>query len=202
MRIFAIIDSSKRKRVPAAWLYYDEAKKQFSALINRTYPAEKLPMAFEPWAKRGSYELDHSQVLPWVEERIVPHNRQNIGMILQEHSLDNYDEFALLLASGGFCSQDNFVIKEISEEEAKLQQSSPTEPMNNGHAGLAKTMGELITELRKENEMSQSELARRIGISQSALSNLEKGKGNPTLSTIEDIANALDIEPYRLLKQP
>lgn len=199
MRIFAIVDATKRKRIPAAWLYYNENTRKFSALINKVYPVGKLPMAFEPWARRGFFELEHDQVMPWVEERIVPHNRQNIGMILEAHGLAEYDEFALLLASRGFCSQDNFVIKEITAEEAAAQQASPSKPIDNGYSALARMLGERIEALREENELTQAELAYEIGISQGALSNLEKGKGNPTLSTLVDIANALDIDAWRLL---
>lgn len=49
------------------------------------------------------------------------------------------------------------------------------------------TPNELRTE-RKEANLSQSELADRVGISQPALSQIESGNNDPTLSTVRMIA--------------
>lgn len=49
------------------------------------------------------------------------------------------------------------------------------------------TPSELRTE-RKNAKISQSELADRVGISQPALSQIESGNNDPTLSTVRRIA--------------
>jgi predicted transcriptional regulator len=49
------------------------------------------------------------------------------------------------------------------------------------------TPNDLRTE-RKEANLSQSELADRVGISQPALSQIESGNNDPTLSTVRRIA--------------
>ena len=52
-------------------------------------------------------------------------------------------------------------------------------------------MAELITrihELRREQKMSQSELAEAVGIRRETLSHLENGKYNPSLKLAMDIA--------------
>jgi predicted transcriptional regulator len=49
------------------------------------------------------------------------------------------------------------------------------------------TPAELRTE-RKDADLSQSELADRVGISQPALSQIESGNNDPTLSTVRKIA--------------
>ena len=49
------------------------------------------------------------------------------------------------------------------------------------------TPNDLRTE-RKEANLSQSELADRVGISQPALSQIESGNNDPTLSTVRRMA--------------
>lgn len=61
-------------------------------------------------------------------------------------------------------------------------------------------IGEKIKELRKERNMSARELARRSGISQGYLSQLETGKNsNPTNEVLNKIAKGLNIPNGTLL---
>lgn len=55
------------------------------------------------------------------------------------------------------------------------------------------TPNELST-ARKEADMTQSDLASRISISQPALSQIESGNNDPRLSTVIQIANAINEE--------
>ena len=53
---------------------------------------------------------------------------------------------------------------------------------------------ELIEEMLKkriEKKMSQADLAKKMGTKQSAISRVESGNGNPTLSFMQKIAQAL-----------
>lgn len=50
---------------------------------------------------------------------------------------------------------------------------------------------EQIAKLRKAENMTQQELAEKLGIAQSSIGRLESNKQNPTLSFINKIANAL-----------
>jgi transcriptional regulator with XRE-family HTH domain len=54
-------------------------------------------------------------------------------------------------------------------------------------------VGKAIRLCRTQRGLSQSELAKIAGISVSYLSLLERGKRDPTFSTIEGIASALDV---------
>jgi transcriptional regulator with XRE-family HTH domain len=54
-------------------------------------------------------------------------------------------------------------------------------------------LGRAIRLCRTQRGLSQSELANIAGISVSYLSLLERGKRDPTFSTIEDIASALNV---------
>ena len=51
----------------------------------------------------------------WVKERIIPSGRQNIGDILNNHKLKEYDEMKFLELSNGRCSQDSLYIKKAEK---------------------------------------------------------------------------------------
>lgn len=54
-------------------------------------------------------------------------------------------------------------------------------------------VGKAIRLCRTQRGLNQSELANIAGISVSYLSLLERGKRDPTFSTVENIASALDV---------
>jgi transcriptional regulator with XRE-family HTH domain len=54
--------------------------------------------------------------------------------------------------------------------------------------------------IREEKEMSQGDIFRATKIERAYISNLEAGRQNPTLETIEKIAKALGVEVYDLTK--
>jgi ribosome-binding protein aMBF1 (putative translation factor) len=47
---------------------------------------------------------------------------------------------------------------------------------------------------RQDADLSQAELAARVGVSQPQIAKLEDPDGNPTLDTIQKVANALGLE--------
>lgn len=57
-----------------------------------------------------------------------------------------------------------------------------------------------IKRLREEKGMSQGDICRDLGCDRSFVSNLEAGKSNPTLLTIERIASAIGVTCDELLK--
>jgi XRE family transcriptional regulator, regulator of sulfur utilization len=56
-----------------------------------------------------------------------------------------------------------------------------------------------VRALRQEAGLSQAELANRVGVSQTWISRLELGQGNPTLSTLNRLAEAFDVRIADLL---
>ena len=54
--------------------------------------------------------------------------------------------------------------------------------------------GMLIREARRRAGVSQAELARRIGTTQSAIARLERGQTEPSLKRIRDILRALGLD--------
>ena len=61
--------------------------------------------------------------------------------------------------------------------------------------GLALTLAEDILRVMKDNEVSKSELARRMGVSRAYVSRMLDAPPNLTLLTISKVALALELEP-------
>jgi transcriptional regulator with XRE-family HTH domain len=68
------------------------------------------------------------------------------------------------------------------------------------HASAAETPGERLARLRKERGWTQVELAERIGITQTLLSDYERGKLRLNADMIVRFANVLDITTDDLLQ--
>ncbi len=64
------------------------------------------------------------------------------------------------------------------------------------------TIGDKISQLRRERKWTQSELAERAGITQNQVSRIEKGKTRPRGSTIQGLADALGVDPEDLENNP
>ncbi len=64
----------------------------------------------------------------------------------------------------------------------------------------AKALGAFIAELRKENKMTQAELAKRLNVTDKAVSRWERGLGFPDISTLEPLADVLGISLVELIK--
>lgn len=60
------------------------------------------------------------------------------------------------------------------------------------------TMGNKLRDIRKEKKMTQEDVADKAGIAVSQVGRIERGKLNPSISTIFVIALALDVEPKEL----
>lgn len=65
---------------------------------------------------------------------------------------------------------------------------------------IKKRFGLAVREQRKQSDVSQEELAMRIGADQAYVSRIEAGRMNVTLETMEQIAVALHVDPSDLLK--
>lgn len=59
-----------------------------------------------------------------------------------------------------------------------------------------------IKEIRKEKDLSLEELARLSSVSKSMLAQIERGSGNPSLSTLWKIANGMKVPFHTLVSHP
>lgn len=65
---------------------------------------------------------------------------------------------------------------------------------------MANSIGQQIRERRKDLKINQAKLAQLSGIGLNSLSRLESGKGNPTLGSLQKIAEILGFELKFVIK--
>jgi transcriptional regulator with XRE-family HTH domain len=65
--------------------------------------------------------------------------------------------------------------------------------------GIAEAFGEVLREVRINSEISQEELAFRAGVDRTFIYRLEHGVRQPTITTILDLARALDVSARDLV---
>ena len=67
---------------------------------------------------------------------------------------------------------------------------------------LQKYLGRQIKRFRKNANLSQEQLAERIGIATNSLSSIETGNSFMTINTLEKILNILSVTPKELFNFP
>lgn len=117
MKIFAIRSESMRKAKNLAYLIYYEKEKTFYIEIPDDADEWETPLILSSYLKKGEKTINSYHSRMWVQQRIVPTDRQNLGQILKENNLENYDEFELLMLSKGRCSQDDYYLYPLSEDK-------------------------------------------------------------------------------------
>ena len=65
---------------------------------------------------------------------------------------------------------------------------------------ISPKLGLNLKRIRTKKKMSQGDIARALDVHRAYVSGIETGKRNPTLATIEKLANALGISADELLK--
>jgi XRE family transcriptional regulator, regulator of sulfur utilization len=76
-----------------------------------------------------------------------------------------------------------------------------TKTMDAGAQALSGQLGRTIQRLRKNYNMSLSELSDQSGVAKSIISQIERNETNPTLATIWRLSQALDVSIDRFLVQ-
>lgn len=64
---------------------------------------------------------------------------------------------------------------------------------------MRKLVGDNCARLRRERGWTQEQLSERSGLSQQYISDLERGKRNPTIVTIFELAQALGVSHVELV---
>ena len=67
-------------------------------------------------------------------------------------------------------------------------------------AEISLKLGQNLKRIRMKKKMSQGDIARALDVHRAYISGIENGKRNPTLATIQKLANALAISADKLLK--
>ena len=117
MKIFAIRDESAQEQKDLAYLLYYEQEKRFYIELPENADTWEIPLLLDSFVKRGETTGNSYWSKIWVEQRIIPPDRQNIGEILRDNHLKEYDEYALLMLAMGRCAQDDYYLVLIDEKE-------------------------------------------------------------------------------------
>jgi transcriptional regulator with XRE-family HTH domain len=67
---------------------------------------------------------------------------------------------------------------------------------------MRKLVGRNFARLRQAKDLTQEQVAERSGLSQQYLSGLERGRRNPTIITLYELARALDVSHVELVLPP
>lgn len=121
MKIFAIRDESANNQNDLAYLLYYEADKRFYIELPDNADQWETPLLLSSFVKKGKTTLNSYWSRLWVQQRIIPSDRQNLGQILKDNNLKEYDEFQLLMLGKGRCSQDEYYLVPIDESKLPEQ---------------------------------------------------------------------------------
>lgn len=113
MKLFAIRDESFEDKPVLGYLVYYEKDKNFYIELPDNADPWQTPLLLSSFAKKGEYTINAYWSKLWVQQRIVPSDRQNIGRILKDNGLEEYDEYELLMLGEGRCAQDNYYLEAI-----------------------------------------------------------------------------------------
>lgn len=116
MKIFAIKDKYKKNKSLAFLFCYPTTGECYIEIPKDTNYLD-LPIILSHFAEKQQFTVDCYWTQKFIEERIIPSDRQNLGQILRDNQLDYYDPLKLLEISDGKCSQDDCYIKRISEND-------------------------------------------------------------------------------------
>ena len=140
MKLFAIKDDSMPRETILGYLIYYENHKAFYIELPDGADRWDTPMILSSFAARGQYHVDSYWSRIWIQNRIVPQDRQNISQVLHDNGLKEYDEFSLLMLSMGRCEQDDCYLEELPSDalpellvnrwKTKVEDISPMEVPN------------------------------------------------------------------------
>jgi ribosome-binding protein aMBF1 (putative translation factor) len=86
------------------------------------------------------------------------------------------------------------VITKLNKNRTKFELSNTTTQKSSmSENSLQIIVGKNIQKIRESKGISQQELAAKCNFEKSNMSRLEAGRVNPTLSTLEKVAKALDV---------
>ena len=121
MKIFVIRDESSADRKDIAYLLYYEADKRFYIELPDNADIWETPLLLSSFVKKGETTVNSYWSRLWVQQRIIPSDRQNLGQILKDNNLKEYDEFQLLMLGMGRCAQDDYYLVPIDESQIPEQ---------------------------------------------------------------------------------
>ena len=89
---------------------------------------------------------------------------------------------------------------EIEEPESEASPLSLVPPQTEHKGGLQ--VAQAVRDLRRSRNLSQRQLAARMNVPRTYISKIENAKATPTLSSLERLASALEVDITALLRDP
>lgn len=117
MKIFAIRDESADVQKDLAYLLYYELEKKFYIELPHNADPWETPLLLDSFVKQNETTINSYWSKIWVQQRIIPTDRQNIGEILRDNQLEEYDEYELLTLAMGRCAQDDYYLVPMDEKD-------------------------------------------------------------------------------------
>lgn len=115
MKIFALRDDTIVGK-DLAYIIYSEREKNCYIEIPDEITDWELPFILEHFVRNGKRTVGSYWSREFIRNRIVPPDRQNLGMILRDNKLSEYDEFKLFILADGRCAQDDCYIVPIKSD--------------------------------------------------------------------------------------
>lgn len=117
MKIFAIRDEAANVQKDLGYLLYYEVEKRFYIELPENTDPWELPLLLDSFGRRNETTVNSYWSKLWVQQRIIPPDRQNIGDVLRDNHLKEYDEYALLMLAMGRCAQDDYYLVPMEETD-------------------------------------------------------------------------------------
>lgn len=117
MKVCSIFNEYDKIKKAVAYLIYYEKSNCFYIEIEEDADPAKLPMLLALFVEKGVYTIDSLWSKKWVNSRIIPTDRQNLGSILKHNGLEYYDEYKLLIKGKGKCSHDDYCVEELATSQ-------------------------------------------------------------------------------------
>lgn len=116
MKICEIRDESAGQMI-IGYLFYYEKSRTFAIELSDKIDEKEAPLFLSSFIRKGQLSVDPEWSARWVRQRIVPTDRQNLGMILRENRLKEYDAYRLLMLGKGRCAQDDCSVLPVKENQ-------------------------------------------------------------------------------------
>ena len=118
MRVFALKDANDPDgSVLAVLSCYESGREYYLDMPEGTDPWT-VPFVLSSFASRGQWRIGPEWSKRWVESRLVPRSRQNLGEVLRENGLTEYDSLRLLEMTEGRNSQDDCYLEPLRPGDA------------------------------------------------------------------------------------
>ena len=117
MKVCAIRDEYENRNTVLGYLFYYERSRDFFIELRDDLDAGEFPILLSLFVQKRTYSIGREWSARWVQARIVPRDRQNLGAILRDNGLSEYDPYRLLILGNGRCSQDECAVFPVREAE-------------------------------------------------------------------------------------